>query len=318
MSMKHILVQFRGQDGLAAGFIVPDNEPEDRTVLEYSDAGCATSGPWRQCGQCQEWKSEWGYGNTQREHFRCDLTGRYFCEACSRRRGGGPGELPVVTAKVPAEYMSTSFEWLIANGMLCKQKAVTRGVVAQLKRWPKEQPFVLLVGAAGIGKTSAAWAIVKAQAIEHREVTVIDCLELRSRWNTPYADARERVITQATRVQFAILDEFSGPQASQPWNAAMHRLLNERLQAQRPTIIISRIPPQKLPYGEDVTSRLNRFQWVGCDGVDRRSARIPGETPDLRIVPKTGEQQQTAGESRGATQHPAAAQNAEQHTEAVR
>lgn len=150
-----------------------------------------------------------------------------------------------------------------------------RGIREAVAGWPGKMKFVVYVGPEGRGKTHGAWAAVRCNAQAGKRVEMRRAEDIRTMWLSSFAESRRTDFAKSVaNVPLLVLDDLSIPSASQGWARALHSIIDDRLNNNRPTLITSMTKPEEYAaYGAQFVSRLKEFIWIPFDGDDRRGVK---------------------------------------------
>lgn len=162
--------------------------------------------------------------------------------------------------------------------------------VAKLMRlWPDKQPFMLLVGIPGCGKTHALNAIRKDLAREGRRAEVLSCVLDRRHW-LHSGLRRDEIERKWMDAAFLIIDGITDGHSTEGWAGLIEAILEKR-KAKLPTLVtltrggaLRKLEDAVLTgdaktqvgaeveasFGASVKSRLRMYKWVHLPRVDRR------------------------------------------------
>ena len=88
-----------------------------------------------------------------------------------------------------------------------------------------------------------------------------------------FDSSREKLVRKLAEHAFLALDDISGTAMTEHWIMLLHRVLTQRMQYSRPTLLTSKTAPRDLYplVGGDVASRLGGFCWHAILGRDKRA-----------------------------------------------
>ncbi|GHH58162.1 ATP-binding protein [Streptomyces candidus] len=147
---------------------------------------------------------------------------------------------------------------------------------------PRDAGFLLLTGPFGTGKTHQAYGALRHIADtgpEHYEVIALTAPDMYALLRPQGSDrGPEYEVRRLMRVPLLLIDDLGTEKISEFTEEATYRLLNERYNECRPTIITSNLPTQDRngpdlvdKLGERITSRLSQMTTVvEISGRDRR------------------------------------------------
>lgn len=166
----------------------------------------------------------------------------------------------ILDSKVPPAYGAATFETL--------KPALKKF----LKTWPDGQPFVVIGGIPGSGKTFACWAIEKRMCMQGRRARYENCLALRQRWSMQ-PHMREKIEEGLKTSRLLLLDGLTDGAATDGWAQTMQGVLDARWEEKRPTLITTMDRPEKiqLDWGAHIKSRLGQYMWIYLPNHDLRA-----------------------------------------------
>jgi DNA replication protein DnaC len=141
-------------------------------------------------------------------------------------------------------------------------------------------PSILLVGPVGTGKTHQTYGVIRALAESGAycpwdSITATDLYaKLRPH---PQANAEDD-FNRLARTPLLVIDDLGAGKASEWTEEINYRLINQRYEWERPTLIATNIPPLELRtiIGDRVASRIAEMTTrVVTDGPDRRRQEKP-------------------------------------------
>ena len=146
---------------------------------------------------------------------------------------------------IPPKYWTSSFRGFVPR------TERQREVAEQLKAWQGDPPFVVLCGPSRVGKTHLAVAKLFRGArccrrTDHEGVVYpfVDETDLADRWrraNRPGGGDPDAVLDPVIHGGLVVIDDLGKVGSTPKWAAQMFRIINERLNNERPTIITTNL-----------------------------------------------------------------------------
>lgn len=238
-----------------AGLIVPfEYDPRSARV---NDGNGNTVAIVRRCDACQEWIDPNGHGVRM-----AAPSARIKCAQCYRDKKPFTTNAETIGKEVdiPEDYASANFADL----------------PKQCKHWPNKEPFLIISGIPGSGKTRSCYAYVRALSKVGRDILLLDAPLAQQRWDGAILnDGRRRCLDVWINCPRLILDDLSACVASDGWAQTIHVLLSERKKHKRPLLFTTASDQKELgkKYGQAIYSRIREFEWVELDRKDWRAAK---------------------------------------------
>lgn len=266
--MRHAMFP-TGEKNRFMGYEVPDDASASVTAKECCESGFPFTGFWNKCVDCGQLVSQWGYGNTRKDHGYRDLDDNYYCTPCGDKHRVRPqnanASRPKIEIEVPALYTMASLHDLQAS---------YRRVIGL---WPFQTKFLGILGIPGSGKSHCCWAIAKNMANQGRRVTIISAVQMREAWVAASKSMMgpEQLVHRWHTTNWLIIDDLSAAVATDGWVAFFHDLLDERINHDRPTMITTAAMGGEIEdkYSTAVRSRFQNFEWVTLPFKDWRAKK---------------------------------------------
>lgn len=148
-------------------------------------------------------------------------------------------------------------------------------VARVLEGWPFSNWFLFIQGTTGAGKTHACHAIKNALAGESKAVRILNAPEARQTF-IGAEHGRENLIQAWSRTELLALDDISAASGTDGWVEAFHLILDNRINADRPTILTAACGRDEIGrlFGQAIGSRLKIFSVLWIGDKDRRNRRM--------------------------------------------
>lgn len=196
-------------------------------------------------------------------------------QATESARIPGPRERRAILAGIPERFRQATFDGYTASGMA--QEAARKAAEVFSERFAvrrQDGGSMMFIGRPGTGKTHLACATLMAVVSDDRwtgRYTDAWSLmsEVKATWRRTSPESEEEVIQRYVRPDLLVLDEVGVQYGSDTERAILHRVLDLRYQAMRPTIVVGNVKLEGMKdyLGERAVSRLMEggkvipFEW---------------------------------------------------------
>ena len=231
------------------------------SYLPEQDYACAKHGPYR--GQ------PWKLAGTKWFDAICPGCDREACERSERearaeaeRRAHVAQVAPFETAGIPLRFRSATFASYAAETR--GQRHVLKVVKAYADRFADRRAVgggLMLLGRPGTGKTHLMCALA-AQLLDRWRIRYSDCWSIINAVKATYAKesrAREEQVMHFYAVpDLLLIDEIGVGHGTDADRAIIHRIIDLRYQAVKPTVVAGNVDIEELKHhlGERAVSRL--------------------------------------------------------------
>lgn len=166
-------------------------------------------------------------------------------------------------ARIPLRFRDKGFtEYRAESAGQQRALLLTSAYAKDFASQLKEGRCLVLVGAAGTGKTHLALAIAKdviRQGFTARYVTVHEAIEaIRETWRSDSVEPESAVVKRMAGVDLLVLDEVGVQYGKESEHVELFKILNKRYNDVKPTVVLSNVSPDELSryLGERVYDRL--------------------------------------------------------------
>jgi len=249
------------------GELVITPDPERPTFGTFYDTLGVIQGRGEKCQACQLWI------NTLDANHRAGAMndhGQFKCGTCLRERKPFTMK-PVVedngrVVEVPEEYGLITLNHLRDHD--------GKPVGTRVAKWPVKEPFMMIFGRPGAGKTAACYVLERHAMKQGMECWHLSAPAAQLRWQGAVLNnGRQRVLNIWINVPRLILDDLSACTPSDEWAQTIHVLMDERRKAKRPLLLTAAADSKELGrrYTGAIFSRLKFYEQVELQPIDRRA-----------------------------------------------